>query len=73
MSLIKRNLVIKITNTQLAFTCSKSTIKTRIYYQPLTHPTTCSSVSIAKPEHAIADFVFTVKTNIAKLSKYSKP
>ena len=34
MSLIKRNLVIKITNTQPAFTCPKSTTET-----PETTPT----------------------------------
>ena len=43
-----------------------------LHCQPQTYPTPCSSVSIASPQHAIAGWVFTVKTNIVKLSRYSK-
>ena len=34
-----------------------------------THPTHCSSASIANPRHAIAGWVFRVKTNIEMPSK----
>ena len=40
--------------------------------QPQTHSTSCSSVSFKNLEHAIAGWVFTVRTNIVELSKYSK-
>ena len=43
-----------------------------LYCQPRTHPTHCPSASIANPEHAIVGWVFTVKTNIIKLSNCSK-
>ena len=93
MLLVKRNLVIKITNTQLVFTCPKSTTETleqvpttpkantyihththiHIYNrQPQTHPTHCSSASIVNLQHPVASWVFTVKTNIEKLSKCHK-
>ena len=38
-------------------------------HQPRTHPTCCSSISIINPKHAIAGWVFTVKTNIEKAIK----
>ena len=40
--------------------------------QPGTYTTLCSSASIANPEHATAGRIFTARTNIVKLSKYSK-
>ena len=43
-----------------------------LHCQPRTHPTHSSSASIANPEHAIAGWIFTVETNIVKLSKCCK-
>ena len=43
-----------------------------LHYQSRARPTHRSSASIANPEHAIAGWVFTVKTNIVKLSNCSK-
>ena len=96
MTLVKRNLVIKNTNTHPAFTCPKSTTETPeqgashaqslkkrhqhntndavlVFSMPTPNtPTHCPSASIANPEHAIVRWVFTVKTNIIKLSSFSK-
>ena len=43
-----------------------------LHCQPGAHPAHCSSTSIANPEHVIAGWVFTVQTNIVKLSNCSK-
>ena len=64
MSLVKRDLVIKITNTKPAFTCSKSTTETPEQGAIVT----TSSLSTSNTSHTL----FIVKTNIVKLSKYSR-
>ena len=81
MSLVKRNLVIKITNTQPAFTCLKSTTETpeqgtnHAYRQLYRHQHDANGVALASslptqntPHNTAPVHPLPVKTNIVKLS-----